>query len=81
VKVFNIHYSASSATQEVTVDKVLLGSGEQIESKFNRVMPPFIRQGFIKTSPELISTPVGYIPIDEDYRHQITAIFRLQALR
>jgi sulfide:quinone oxidoreductase len=69
MKHFNIHYRTSSAIQEVTADQVILSSGEAIDSKFTMVMPPFIGQDFIKNSPSLVSTAVGYIPVGDDYRH------------
>lgn len=69
MKMFNIHYRTEASIKEVTANSVVLDSGEVLESKFTMVMPPFVGQDYIKNSPLLPSTPAGYIPVGEDYRH------------
>ena len=69
MKMFNIHYRTEVGVEEVSADKVVLTSGEELPSKFTMLMPPFVGVDFVKNSPELQATPAGYIPVTDDYRH------------
>lgn len=70
MKMFNIHYRTEVGVKEVTEDKVILSTGEEIASKFTMLMPPFVGVDFVQNSPGLKATANGYIPVTDDYRHQ-----------
>lgn len=71
MKVFNIHYRTQVGVKEVTADSVVLSSGEVIKSRLTQLMPPFIGVDFVKNSATLPSTPAGYIPVEDTYRHKL----------
>lgn len=66
---FNIHYRTEVGVKEVTADKVVLSTGEEIQSKFKMLMPPFGGVDFIKNSPGLTNLDNGFIPVQANYRH------------
>ncbi|MDD2797120.1 MAG: FAD-dependent oxidoreductase [Bacteroidales bacterium] len=70
MSMFNIHYRTQVGVKEVTKDKVILSTDEELESKFTMLMPPFIGVDFVTNSPDLKATPAGYIPVGDDYRHK-----------
>lgn len=70
MKMFNIHYRTEVGVKEVFKDKVLLSTGEEIETAFTMLMPPFVGVDFVTNSPGLKATSVGYIPVTDDYRHK-----------
>ena len=41
MEMFNIKYRTSVAVKEVQKDKVVLSTGEEIQSSFTMLMPPF----------------------------------------
>ncbi|GAA4294160.1 NAD(P)/FAD-dependent oxidoreductase [Aestuariibaculum suncheonense] len=69
MKMFNIHFRTEVGVHEVTSDKVVLTSGEELPSRFTMLMPPFIGVDFVRNSPDLKATAAGYIPVTDDYRH------------
>ncbi|WP_299556833.1 FAD/NAD(P)-binding oxidoreductase [Seonamhaeicola sp.] len=69
MKLFNIHYRTEVGVKEVFKDKVVLTSGEEIESKFTMLMPPFVGVDFVSKSKGLNATQAGYLPVGDDYRH------------
>ena len=69
MKMFNIHHRIEVGVKEVKADRVILSTGEELESKFTMLMPPFIGVDFVVNSPDLEPTAAGYIPVREDYRH------------
>jgi sulfide:quinone oxidoreductase len=70
MKMFNIHYRTSVGVKEVKEDKVILSNGEEINSKFTMLMPPFIGVDFVANSPKLETPPNNFIPILPNYRHE-----------
>ena len=70
MKMFNIHYRTEVGVKEVYQDKVILSTGEELQSRFTMLMPPFIGVDFVVNSPDLNATPTGYVPVGEDYRHR-----------
>lgn len=70
MKMFNIHYRTESGIQEITKDKVILSTGEELPYAFTMMMPPFVGVDLIRNSTELRSQPNGFIPVGDDYRHQ-----------
>ncbi|MGB5819014.1 MAG: FAD-dependent oxidoreductase [Saonia sp.] len=69
MKMFNIHYRTEVGVQEVLSDRVILSSGEELPSSFTMLMPPFVGVDFVVNSRGLQATPMGYLPVGEDYRH------------
>lgn len=69
MKMFNIHYRTEVGVKEVTQDKVILTTNEELPSRFTMLMPPFLGVDFVSKSPELKATATGYIPVTDDYRH------------
>ncbi|MBD0823691.1 NAD(P)/FAD-dependent oxidoreductase [Aestuariibaculum marinum] len=69
MKMFNIHFRTEVGVTEVTKDKVMLTSGEELPSRFTMLMPPFVGVDFVQNSPDLKATAAGYIPVTDDYRH------------
>ncbi|WP_242117038.1 NAD(P)/FAD-dependent oxidoreductase [Aestuariivivens sediminicola] len=69
MKMFKIHYRTEVGVEEVQKDKVILSSGETINSKFTMLMPPFVGVDFVSKSEGLKATANGYIPVNDDYRH------------
>ncbi|WP_242084313.1 NAD(P)/FAD-dependent oxidoreductase [Aestuariivivens sediminis] len=69
MKMFNIHYRTEVGVKEVQKDKVILSTGEAINSKFTMLMPPFIGVDFVSKSEGLKATQAGYIPVGDNYRH------------
>ncbi|WP_242155861.1 NAD(P)/FAD-dependent oxidoreductase [Aestuariivivens sediminis] len=69
MKMFNIHYRTEVGVKEVLKDKVILSTGETINSKFTMLMPPFIGVDFVSKSEGLKATQAGYIPVGDNYRH------------
>lgn len=69
MKMFNIHYRTEVGVEEVKKDRIILTSGEELESKFTMLMPPFIGVDFVTKSSGLKPTATGYLPVGEDYRH------------
>jgi sulfide:quinone oxidoreductase len=70
MKMFNIHYRTGVGVQEVTKDAVILSTGEEIKSSLTQLMPPFVGVDFVQNSPSLKSTPAGYIPVEDSYKHK-----------
>lgn len=70
MKMFNIHYRTGVAVKEVTPDKVILTSGEEIKSSLTQLMPPFTGVDFVTHSPSLLATPTGYISVEDSYQHK-----------
>ena len=70
MKMFNIHYKTEVAVKEVTPDRVILSTGEEIESAFTMLMPPFVGVDFVQNSQGLTPTQTGYIPVKDSYQHQ-----------
>lgn len=70
MKMFNIHYRTQVAVKEVTANTVVLSTGEVLESRLTQLMPPFVGVDFVRNSPSLPSTPVGYIPVNDTYQHK-----------
>ncbi len=70
MKMFNIHYRTQVGIKEVTPDRVILSTGEEIKSSLTQLMPPFIGVDFIKNSPTLPSTENYYLPVEDNYRHK-----------
>ncbi|MEQ8926317.1 MAG: FAD/NAD(P)-binding oxidoreductase [Fulvivirga sp.] len=70
MKMFHIHYKTGVAVKEVTANSIILTNGEVIDSALTMLMPPFVGVDFVKNSPTLPSTEVGYIPVTESYRHK-----------
>ncbi len=69
MKMFHIHYHAQVGVEKVTENEVYLTNGEVLQSKFTMLMPPFVGVELLTNSPELPTTPTGYLPVGEDYRH------------
>ena len=69
MSMFNIHYKTQVGVEEVTEDKIKLTNGEELPFKFSMLMPPFIGVEFVTNSPELHTTPTGYIPVKDSYQH------------
>lgn len=69
MKMFTIHYRTQVGVKEVTAEKILLTTGEELPFKFSMLMPPFIGVDFVTNSTELHATPTGYINVGDDYRH------------
>lgn len=70
MKMFNIHFRTGVAVEEVTKNTVKLSNGEVLESHLTQLMPPFVGVDFVRNSPSLPSTPTGYIPVEDTYRHK-----------
>ncbi|UBB90379.1 NAD(P)/FAD-dependent oxidoreductase [Candidatus Kaistella beijingensis] len=70
MQMFKIHYRTGVGIKEVEKEKVILSTGEEIESKFTMLMPPFVGVDFIANSPKLETPPNNFIPILPNYRHQ-----------
>jgi len=70
MKMFNIHYRTQVGIKEVTADSVILSTGEVLKSSLTQLMPPFIGVDFVRNSSSLPSTPNGYIPVEDSYRHK-----------
>jgi len=70
MRMFNIHYRTQVAIKEVTADSVILSTGEVLKSSLTQLMPPFIGVDFVRNSSSLPSTPNGYIPVEDSYRHK-----------
>ena len=70
MEMFNIKYRTSVAVKEVQKDKVVLSTGEEIQSSFTMLMPPFIGVDFVANSPKLETPPNHFIPILDNYRHE-----------
>ncbi|MBK7223696.1 MAG: FAD-dependent oxidoreductase [Saprospiraceae bacterium] len=70
MEMFHIQYRTGVGIKEVTKDKVVLSTGEEIESRFNMFMPPFVGVDFIANSPGLETGPNHFIPVLPSYRHQ-----------
>lgn len=69
MKMFNIHYRTEVGVKEVLKDKVVLTTGEELNSNFTMLMPPFVGVDFVKNSLGLKATEAGYIPVTDEYRH------------
>lgn len=69
MQIFHIHYRTGVGIKEVTDEKVILSTGEEIESKFNMLMPPFVGVDFVANSPELETPANHFLPILQNYRH------------
>lgn len=70
MEMFNIKYRVNVGVKEVLKDKITLSTGEEIQSKFTMLMPPFVGVDFVTNSPELETPPNGFIPVLPTYRHQ-----------
>jgi sulfide:quinone oxidoreductase len=70
MKMFNIKYRTQVGVKEVTADSVVLSTGEVLNSNFTMLMPPFVGVDFVTKSPSLEATAVGYLPVEDDYRHK-----------
>lgn len=70
MKMFHIHYRTNVGIKEVTADKVVLSTGEEIATQFKMLMPPFIGVDFIAESPGLETGPNRFIPILPTFRHK-----------
>lgn len=70
MKMFNIHYRTEVAIEEVTKDSVKLSNGEELESRFTMLMPPFVGVDFVTNSKELNATAAGYLPVNDTYQHK-----------
>jgi sulfide:quinone oxidoreductase len=51
MEMFNIKYRTSVGMKEVQKDKVILSTGEEIQSNFTMLMPPFVGVDFVANSP------------------------------
>jgi sulfide:quinone oxidoreductase len=69
MKMFNIHYRVQVGIKEVTKDKIILTSDEELPFKFSMLMPPFLGVDFVTNSTDLNATETGYINVGDDYRH------------
>jgi sulfide:quinone oxidoreductase len=67
---FNIHFKTDVGIQEVKEDKVILSTGEEINTKFVMLMPPFVGVDLIKNSPDLGNPVNNFIPVKENYQHK-----------
>ena len=70
MEMFHIHYRTGVGIKEVTEKSVILSTGEEIASRFNMIMPPFIGVDFIANSPELNTPANHFIPVLPSYRHE-----------
>jgi sulfide:quinone oxidoreductase len=70
MEMFHIHYRTGVGIKEVTEKSVILSTGEEIASRFNMFMPPFIGVDFIANSPELNTPANHFIPVLPSYRHE-----------
>lgn len=70
MQMFHIHYRTEVGVKEVTPDKVVLTSGEEIASRFTMLMPPFVGVDFVANSPKLETPPNHFLPILPNYRHK-----------
>ena len=70
MEMFHIQYRTGVGIKEVTKEKVILSTGEEIVSRFNMFMPPFVGVDFIANSPGLETGPNHFIPVLPSYRHQ-----------
>lgn len=68
MKMFNIHYRTQVGINEVQKDKVILSTGEEIESRFTMLIPQFVGVDFVTNSPKLEFTKNGYMIVGDDYR-------------
>lgn len=69
MKMFHIHYHTQVGVEKVTENEVYLTNGEVLQSNFTMLMPPFVGVELLTNSPELPTTPTGYLPVGDDYRH------------
>lgn len=69
MKLFNIHYHTQVGVEKVTESEVYLTNGEVLQSNFTMLMPPFVGVELLTNSLDLPTTPVGYLPVGDDYRH------------
>jgi len=69
MKMLQIHYHIQVGVEKVTENEVYLTNGEVLQSNFTMLMPPFVGVELLTNSPELPTTPTGYLPVGEDYRH------------
>jgi sulfide:quinone oxidoreductase len=58
MEMFNIKYRTSVGIKEVQKDKVILSTGEEIQSNFTMLMPPFVGVDFVANSPKLETPPI-----------------------
>lgn len=70
MKMFNIHYRIQVGIKEVTKDKIILTTDEELPFHFSMLMPPFLGVDFVTNSPDLNATETGYINVGDDYRHK-----------
>ena len=70
MEMFNIKFRVNVGVKEVLKDKIILSTGEEIQSKFTMLMPPFVGVDFVTNSPELETPANGFIPVLSTYRHQ-----------
>jgi len=58
------------AMEEVTADQVKLTDGSQYPFRYAMVVPPFIGQEVIRTTPGL-SDDKGYVPVEDTYQSKV----------
>ncbi len=68
-KMFNINYRTEVGVEKVDTKNIYLSNGEKLPYKFSMLMPPFHGVDFIKNSPNLEATSVGYVPVNGSYQH------------
>lgn len=69
MKMFNIHYHTQVGVERMDSKRIYLTNSKEIPYTFSMLMPPFIGVDLVTNSPQLESTPTGYIPVGADYRH------------
>ena len=65
----DIRYLTSAAVFGITESSVDLADGASFESRFSLIIPPLAGVKAITESPDL-GNPKGFVPVDENYRHQ-----------
>ncbi len=68
-KLFKMKVHTEVGVEKMDANNVYLTNGTVLPYKFNMLMPPFIGVDFVTKSTELHTTPAGYIPVGDDYRH------------
>lgn len=69
MEMFHIHYRTGVGIKEVKEHQVILSTGEEINTQFTMLMPPFEGVDFIANSPGLETGANHFIPVLPSYRH------------
>lgn len=67
-KQYDINWYTNATVAEVKPESVLLGSGEELPSKFTMIIPRFLGVDAVRNTPGLANAN-GFIEVDDGYRH------------